>query len=246
MAHQLFAAKKAALIVMPIWPYGNLGPFLTRAGAWRLVREASYFAYGMREQDDLPQTPRTNRLVVCGYSAGVDFAVSLLSADKDTIEDGKGQGYQRALWGAKADEFPVAWKETWLLDAKGGLRALNQLKPRLAKWVKEVDDRRLRLYQTQYTVGPTYSPADDLKLKGDPFNMLFGASPMINIVKDEKGLRLAEEVHSTDGRVSALYFSNPFLAFPSGSDLQSTDSHHVIPRFAFGHAARTSGLNLLP
>jgi len=245
LAYQLLAAKKAAVIIMPISPYGNLGPFLTRAGAWRLVREASYFAYGMREQNDAPQEPRTNRLAICGYSAGVEFANKLLTGDKDTLQDDKGQGYDRFVWGSKADDLGKAWKETWVLDATGGLSGLAGVKSRLANWVKGADDRCLRIYQTQFTVGPTWSPASDLQLKDD-FAALFGANPVINTVKNEKDERLAEEAHSADGRFSALYFSNAFLNFAAATDSKIVDSHHTIPSFAFGHAARTSRLRPLP
>jgi hypothetical protein len=198
-----------------------------------------------RDENDKPRPPTLRRLAICGYSAGVDFAVNLLTADKETLQDDKGQGYDRALWGAKADEMSKAWKECWVLDAKGGLGALGTVKSRLAAWVKEADDRRLRLYQTQFTVGPTWSPAADLKAK-DNFAALFGATPIINTVTDDKGGRSAEEAHSTDGRFSATYFSNAFLNFPAGDDGKIVDSHHTIPQFAFGHAARTSGLRALP
>ena len=239
LAHQMLAAKKAAIIVMPICPYGDLGPFLSRAGAWRLVREATYLAYGLRETDEPPMEPTTRRLVVCGYSSGFDFANNLLIPDKNTLEDKNGRGYDRSLWGAKADDLAKAWKETWVLDARGGIPPT--VKYSLARWVREGDDRRLRIYQTQYTVGTTWSPAAELRAKDD-FALLFGATPVVNTMKGDKGEILAEEAHGADGRCSAVYFSNAFMNFAASSDAKIVDAHHTIPNFAFGHAARISGL----
>ena len=247
MAYQVLAARKAAVMIMPLWPYGNTGPLRSRAGLWRLVRESVGFAAGMAAPEAVPIESRVNRLAVCGYSAGATFVSDLLSPDKETIQDEGGNGYERALWGSPADDLAKAWKETWMIDATGGMPAVAATKARLAAWAGESENRSFRLYQTQHTVGPTYSPAADLKAKAkDGFARLLGAAPTVNTVKDDKGILQAEEVHSRDGRFSSFYFSNSFLTFPEASQLHAIDAHHAVPHFAVGHAALTSGLGAIP
>jgi hypothetical protein len=249
MALQLLAARKSAVVVMPVSPYGSWGPMMSRSGLWRMLKEVSYAVLGSSDNAPANQTkkvsPNINRVALCGYSAGAQTAQSIFADDGKPLHEGQ-QGYDEFTWGAPKSEFMNVWKEFWDIDGQfGALAGLRTFQQTLAAWASAQGDRCTRSYHTHFTLGAIWQPGEDFKKNPTAYTRMFGASPLINPAS-ATGADAAQEMHSENGQHSAVYFPDSLLMFPAKSDLFESDSHHVIPKIAFGHAAAASKMASLP
>ncbi|MED1914206.1 hypothetical protein P4V64_02705 [Bacillus thuringiensis] len=259
LAYQLLAAKRQAVLVVPIQPYGDWGPFAHAAGLARLLAEITHFlhrtGYTSGNQtstdEDHALTPRfrisrnaihqppptIQRVVLSGFSAGVGPIATMLPTtigqklnDRNFSINGLDS---HTLFGADVAPFLNAWKEVWDHDAPSYIRTL--LDKDLPVWLRKDNERMARCYQTDDT--GSYGWIEKTPLRE------FVKSP---VLKPTNGLLAAE--HHADNRCSLVYFGSGYLKH-STSTLEispvfwrSKDDHQAVPMVTFMHAASLSGL----
>ncbi|MDI1478671.1 hypothetical protein [Polyangium sp. y55x31] len=255
LSYQLLAAQKRAVLVMPINNFGEWGPFSDRAGVHRLLAEAAHFVHKQRPwnidgtfkgplQDKHAPIPGIGKVVISGFSSGHVPIDRLISPRKEA------RAFNPLFYTADAASFPKVWKEIWDLDLALGSATVDWEK-KLMNWLGTDPTRRFRMYHSEYTAerwrpsaGKTLSPRQTINKKGTAVGVE------------------AEEVYATDGRWSAVYFSNLFLQ--GSKDDNNVDGpwlpkfttdkkghpenigkHHFMIDIVLAHAALTSTLDPL-
>ncbi|EEM86177.1 hypothetical protein BK742_03445 [Bacillus thuringiensis serovar pingluonsis] len=260
LSYQLLAAKRQAVLVIPIQPYGKWGPFAHAAGLARLLAEITHFlhrtghtsGYQTSTDEDHALTPsfRFNRnaihqppppiqrVVLSGFSAGVGPIVNMLPTtigQKMNDPDFSINGIDsHTLFGADVAPFLNAWKEVWDHDAPDYIR--KNLDKDLPVWLRKDSKRMARCYQTDDTGSQGWIEKTPL--------LEFVTGPLL---KPENGL-VAAERHA-DNRCSLVYFGKGYLKHHVTSTLGippgfwgSKDDHQAVPMVTFMHAALLSGL----
>lgn len=260
LAYQLLAAKRQAVLVIPIQLSGNWGPFAHAAGLARLFAEITHFlhrtghtsGYQTSTDQDLALTPRyrfsrnsihqpppaIQRIVLSGFSAGVGPIVNMLPTTiGQKMSDNRGfkiKGIDSdSLFGADVAPFLNAWKEVWDQDARSDIR--NGLDKHLPGWLRKDDQRMARCYQTDHTGSQGWIEKTPL--------LEFVTGPLL---KPTNGL-VAAERHA-DNRCSLVYFGSGYLKHVTSTQKISPvfwtekDDHQAVPMVTFMHAALLSGL----
>ncbi|MGN9796326.1 hypothetical protein ACTMTU_35310 [Streptomyces sp. OZ13] len=253
IAYQLAAARRDAVIVIPVAPGNHFVPFESPAMLMRLLRELCLFLPqdfppGV-EAAVHPPAPAVRRVAVCSFSSSVPRLQPLMKA---ALPDSR---YPSPLWWATssgpleerglddATDFNKVWKEQWAID---GIEAgFQTYVDAAATWVLQADDRRLRIYKSTFT--GAWDPR--APRKGSWNKLIKGAK----VVTRRSGDLWAVSVGDAPGRLFALSLDKGFvLGPPSGPDaamepvLRPIDPHTMMPRICFGHAAVTSGLAAAP
>jgi hypothetical protein len=255
LVDQLFQAGRQAIVLFPIQPSTDWGPFATGPGLARLLAELMHFihrtsmGYGdtpSRDQDKAPRAayrfgrlglqrpiPTVRRLVLAGFSAGVTPIASIMgTALGARLADHR---FPEALWAADVAPFLGAWQEAWNHDAPAPVRAqLDQVAP---AWLRSDPRRIFRGYQTTYT-GTPRSWLDASPLAA------FARGPITD--RSASG-SVAAERHDA-GRCSLVWFGDGYLKHASAAPPAqpafwlADNDHQAVPMVTFGHAATTSGL----
>jgi hypothetical protein len=221
LIYQLLAARCQAIVIFPIQPFGDWGPFGQAAGLARLIGEVSHLlrrtglTYGgetSRDEDRALSVhqrfgrltmhmplPQVRRVVLSGFSAGVAPIVNMLDTSYGQKLVDSRPGLDHALFGADVAPFLKAWMEVWDHDAPCGVRkAMEEAVPR---WMKQNNQRILRCYQSQYT--------------GTPENWV-EITPLTQFTPGavkppvDAGGHKAAERHA-DARCSLVYFGSGYL-----------------------------------
>ena len=205
LAYQLLAARRAAVLVVPVAPSSHFEPFEAPSTLMRLLKELCLW---IPRDDDRgqpavhPRRPAVGRVVMSGFSASVPRLTTLMNT---RVPDSH---YAADVWGTRADAsaFDGVWKEQWAIDgvAAGFDNYLNQA----ASWVRTGPDRRIRIYKSDFT-GGRWNP---LAARRGPWGALVrGAKPEIRQSGKLFGLWCADPQE----RWHAASFSNDFVLGPA-------------------------------
>jgi hypothetical protein len=254
LIHQLMAAKRQAIVVFPVQPYGDWGPFQEVAGLSRLLAEIAHFMHrtglssggqSSTDQDQAPAPryrfrrtgiqappPGIRRVVLSGFSAGMAPVISMLGTQIG--QKLTSRSFSHALFGADVAPFLNGWKEVWDHDAPDAVRKLMDAS--LPVWLQQGSDRMARCYQSDDTNSGGWIDSTPLAR--------FTAGPVKVVTA---GSAHASERH-TDARCSLVFFGSGYLhhatmqtATPPAFWTARND-HQAIPMVTFGHSARMSGL----
>ncbi|MFF2198502.1 hypothetical protein, partial [Streptomyces sp. NPDC058157] len=191
---------------------------------------------GARRSSAVPTPPPgLGNVTVCGFSSAIMGMYPLLSRREISLPD----HFPRHLFGGDAAAFDAVWREWWDLDLElkaeaTGIKAADYER-RLLRWFTGGNDRRLRLYHCDHTMGTTPPARRFAALAGLPHKT--AALPA-----------LSEEWHADDGRWSAAFYRTALLrarARPAGVlplfPLETADpalTHPFTAALGFGHASR--------
>jgi hypothetical protein len=275
LVHQLLAAESKAVIVMPVAPYGDWSVFETREGLHRLLQECTLFLHReylstqyASVRPSWPEYARAGgsvhlptgmgagvassifarfepvppiaRVAVAAFSSGCRALQSLLIKTTKFPE-----GFTKARFGMNdTSVFEKVFQEVWDIDgAHSPYHGYAAFEMALSNWYK--DDRRFRLYHSQYTGGDHDSMlSEGLKHLRKPTDIVNDAT----VMDKDKGMSYwAKERHAANGRWSCVRFDNNFITSsgnPSDShpqwkpsDPEGKNAHQFVPRIAFGHAS---------
>ncbi|MCF3178553.1 hypothetical protein IPZ70_01115 [Streptomyces polychromogenes] len=189
-----------------------------------------------RRSSSVPTPPPTlGNVTVSGFSSAIMGVFPLLTRKEISLPD----HFPRHLFGGDAAAFDAVWREWWDLDLAlktedTGIRTADYER-RLLQWFAGGDDRRLRLYHCEHTMGNTPPAQRFAALARLPHKA--GALP-----------GLAEEWHSEDGRWTAAFYRAGLLrarSRPAGVlpvfPLETADARLIHPFTAalgFGHASK--------
>jgi hypothetical protein len=253
LVYQLLAAKKKAIMVMPINNYGDWRPFQTRSGVLRLLKEIAHYAHKQHLlgplvsiAENFPSdvvstafepTPSLGRLAIAGFSSGMGPILSLFNADNQQKK------LPPLFYSSNASAFEQLWKEIWDIDLavhrNGGFDSFEKT---LLAWLNQSSKRQMRMYHSLYTADK-WRPSNAPQLSKLKVVTRGGRPAKSNPAID------AEEVHSKDGTWSAVYFSNEYLnASGKGLGIPSflnNTPHQFIPKIALGHAGLMSQFEVL-
>jgi hypothetical protein len=258
LIYQKLAARRQAVVIFPIQPSGDWGPFAHAAGIARLIGEVTHLLHrtaltsgGQSSADEdlalspryryfrtamhLPQ-PQIQRIVLSGFSAGVAPIVNMLGTSFGQKLVDPRPGLDHPLFGADVAPFLNAWMEVWDHDADYGTRiGLERAAP---AWMHQNKQRMLRCYQSEHTG----TPRDWVETT--PLAQ-FTPGPVKPPVYTG-GYRAAER--HADARCSLVYFDNGYLKHATTAPeiapvfWKANDAHQVVPMVTFGHAASLSRL----
>ncbi|MET9520335.1 hypothetical protein [Streptomyces sp. NPDC002994] len=244
LAYQLAAARRAAVIVIPVAPSSHFEPFESPATLMRLLRELCLwiprdFPRGAEAAVHRPQ-PAVGRVVVSAFSSSVPRLHTLMNGLRpDSRYDAPFWWTTRQQGLDDVADFRRVWKEQWAVDgiASGFLPYVDAA----ASWVQQTDDRRLRIYKSRFTGG--WDPA--APRPGAWGTLVKGAT----VVRRGSGDVSAVKVTDARGWLQAVSFTDSFLLGPERGPeaafeppLLPNSAHEMMPRICFGHAAVTSGL----
>jgi hypothetical protein len=263
LIYQLLAARCQTVVIFPIQPSADWGPFGQAAGIARLIGEVSHLLHrtalisgGQTSRDEdrilsprktpgrtamhLPP-PQARRVVLSGFSGGVEPIVNMLGTSYGQKLVDRRPGLDHALFGADVAPFLKSWMEVWDHDAPNNKKAgfvRDALEKAAPIWMKQNNQRMLRCYQSQYTDTP-----NDW-VKTTPLAK-FTPGPVKPPV-DAVGHKAAER--HADNRCSLVYFDNGYLKHTTSATeiapvfWKAKDDHQAVPMVTFGHAASLSGL----
>ncbi|MFF4371599.1 hypothetical protein [Streptomyces sp. NPDC001594] len=239
-------------------------PFNSQEGLHRLLLEVTHFlhrfGYGPSGTDfsrwqgstapvgSLPPLPTARRsgsvptpppalrnVTVCGFSSAIMGIHPLLTRREISLP----HHFPRHLFGGDAAAFGAVWREWWDLDlalntGETGIRTADY-EQHLLQWFGAGNDRRMRLYHSEHTLGDA------------PAHRRFAA--LARLPHQAAALPgLAEEWHSDDGRWTAAFYRAKLLRAPTRPEgvlplfpLESGDPrliHRFTAALGFGHAAK--------
>ncbi len=262
LIYQLLAVKRQAIVIFPIQPSMDWGPFAHAAGIARLIGEVTHLLHrtaltsgGQTSRDEdralspgyrffrtamHAPPPQAQRIVLSGFSAGVAPIVNMLGTSFGQKLDDRRPGLDHPLFGADVAPFLNAWMEVWDHDAPNlapdyTRTALERAAP---IWMNQNKQRMLRCYQTE----STGTPKDWIETT--PLTQ-FAPGPVKPPVY--AGGHKAAERH-VDARCSLVYFDNGYLKHATTAPeiapvfWKANDAHQAVPMVTFGHAASLSGL----
>jgi hypothetical protein len=261
LIYQLLATNRQAIVIFPIQPSGDWGPFAHAAGVARLIGEVIHLLHrtplpGSQTNRDEDRAlsprqrfyrtamhfppPQVQRIVLSGFSAGVMPIVGMLGTGfGQKLSDPR---FDHTLFGADVAPFLKAWMEVWDHDAPNvapeHIRiALENAAP---NWMRQNGQRMLRCYQSEDTGTPKDWVAKT------PLAQFIPGSGTPSVVY-AAGEHQAVERHA-DARCSLVYFDNGYLKHTATApDIapvfwKAKDPHQAVPMVTFSHAASLSGL----
>ncbi|MEV0384985.1 hypothetical protein [Nonomuraea sp. NPDC050643] len=241
LAYQLAAARRDAVIVIPVAPSSHFAPFEAPATLMRLLRELCLWiprdVPRGAEAAVHPPAPVVGRVAVSAFSVSVPRLHTLMRA---ALPDSRYAAPH--WWGPGQDDaaaFDRVWKEQWAIDGvAGGFPAYADA---AAVWLQQYADRRLRIYKSEFTGG--WDPL--ARRPGAWASLTKGATS----VRRESGRVWALSAGDSQGRWQAVSLADAFVLGPESGPgaaleprLLPSGAHELMPRICFGHAAVTSGL----
>ncbi len=204
--YQLLAAKRNAIVLMPISAFGSWGPLAAQSGQWRLIKEVVRFLYARRlassraapfarfslnggrtsifARDGLftdELVPDKASITISAFSAGINAVVSLCATEQ--FDD---KSYSSVLFSAPAAPFLSEWREIWDIDGVDA-SGWDHLVKTLKGWVSSTSQRSLRSYHSEDTY------------QGGPDNGLVESS---KITRKAGKAGFVEEGTSNDGHIT--------------------------------------------
>ncbi|RST06934.1 hypothetical protein EF910_08095 [Streptomyces sp. WAC07149] len=179
--------------------------------------------------------PALGNVTVSGFSSAIMGIFPLLTRKEISLPD----RFPRHLFGGDAAAFDGVWREWWDLDLElkaeaTGISAADYER-RLLQWFAGGNDRRLRLYHCDHTMGKT-----------PPARRFAALARLPHKAAVLPGL--AEEWHSGDGRWTAAFYRAGLLRARTRPDdvlprfpLEAGDAgliHPFTAALGFGHASK--------
>ena len=257
LAHLMTAAGRSACIVIPICPAASkfqFEAFLSQSGLMRLLRE-SCARIALLRQDKPGQhpgpPPEVGRVVLAGFSAGVPRLARVIS-QTSTLDP-----YSGPDWGSDSKAFRDHWKEIWSFDAAyldwknprtkvivTGKQQFSEFLNSCADWVTQNDDRKLRIYKTDFSSGGRWDPRSEHDGSFQKLVRKSGTKPQTSTSP------WAISIHDSNRRWQCVSLSEEYIRDPerdTGLPLLPEGTHHgayheVVPEVFFGHAVITSDL----
>ncbi|MEU2663508.1 hypothetical protein [Micromonospora sp. NPDC007220] len=261
-AFQSLGWGNRSVLVMPLFPQGQWGPFATGEGLLRMLREVAVFLHrqcrtsslGLRKPDatahelagpnlrtifpplysgDFGTVPGVGQVAVAGFSQGIGAVKALMSDLTFPV------GLNSTLWGVPMGggtdgrrEWARAFREVWDLDGHHS---------GTGGWRAYLDLLRVWFNHDPGRVVRSYhsgdtGPPDPLTDPHPVWTDLHGAGlDLDRPTPPARGAfwaRLLQNARWTDLRVS-----NPYVDGSSGPQLPVfLDPHHTMPRIGFSHA----------
>ncbi|MEU9716987.1 hypothetical protein [Streptomyces sp. NPDC047976] len=189
-----------------------------------------------RRSSSVPTPPPSlGNVTVCGFSSAIMGIFPLLTRKEISLPG----AFPRHLFGGDAAAFDAVWREWWDLDLElkaeaTGIKAADY-EQQLLRWFAGGNDRRLRLYHCDHTMGST-----------PPARRFAALARLPHKATALPGL--AEEWHSEDGRWTAAFYRAGLLRArtrPAGVlplfPLEAADAgliHPFTAALGFGHASK--------
>lgn len=247
LAYQLAAARRDAVIVIPVAPSSHFEVFENPSTLMRLLRELCLwiprdFPRGADAAVHAPP-PAVRRVAVSGFSASVPRLHTLMLPRTPEPHYDSPTWWTTSRDGASDDarDFAHVWKEQWAIDGvAGGFPAYTDA---AAAWLQQASDRHLRIYKTRFTGG-----WDFLARRPGAWSTL--ARRATPVVRGEGAVRAAV-ASGLDGRWTAASLEDAFVLGPPAGTTPAVEpallpagAHELMPRIFFGHAAGMSGLTV--
>jgi hypothetical protein len=248
LQYQMEAARRNAVIVIPIAPSGDFGPLLTQPPLFRLLKELCLWiprgdsnSRGMPGR--FPPTPNVGKVAVSAFSSSGPHLNTLMANPRTNLSDQEwgARPSAKAWTGMASDDrdFEAAWSEMWSIDSfdPGGF---SSFVGKAIDWYNR-GDRYLRIYKSEHTGGWDLENPKTAKVKdfiSHGRTVMRGSGNLQAVVVQDPG-----------GRWSFAYLSDAFMSGPSPAapppQLLPDSPHEMMPRLLFGHAAGLSGLTRL-
>ncbi|MEU9087221.1 hypothetical protein [Streptomyces sp. NPDC048357] len=248
LAYQLAAARKAAVLVLPVAPSNHFEAFTRPALLMRLLRELCLwipqdFPRGAEAVVHRPP-PEVGRIAVSAFSSSVPELRPLMEGRVLELD------YPAPFWYSSrndqglddATDFRRAWKEQWAIDSLG--RGFQEYTDAAASWVQDDDDRRLRIYKSAYTGGWNLPTPQRGGAWADMVKKL-----RLTLETHTSGTVKAVSLRDTRSRIHAVSVPNEFMLGPESGreaalkpELRADGAHEMMPRVFFGHAVASSKL----
>jgi len=251
LLYQAAAARRNAVIVVPVCPSGDFGPFISQASLFRLLKELCLWlprGDGRGMPGRFPPPPKVGIVVVGGFSSSVtrimtliDSRVGLVPYDATEWLAAQSNGTRLGVE-AETRTFDSIWREIWSID--GVQDGFSTFVERSLSWFSSRQDRYLRIYKSAHTGGwdlerPTSQQLKKLIAQG-------------KTVKKESGDVRAVVVQDPQKRWTFASVSKGFVTGPTASgppeptlwpNTDPNNAHEMMPRVMFGHAAGLSGIS---
>jgi hypothetical protein len=245
LIHQLAAAPRRALLVLPIQTPQAPWPPTTGPGLARLLQEVLLWLYrdgrigmfgtpGRRPgaiASALPMSrhsapPKLGELAAAGFSSGWSRTVQAATGSRRPAD---------SLYEAGTTNLDTAWRQLWCLDAprRDGWSPAK-LMATLNAWAsQDASHRTVRVYQTSYT---GWNATD-----ARAHYTLLGKAGTLE-VRDGAGVIRGLVRHRPDARATLVWFDDHLRGAPPSTTqfpnfYNEGDIHQVVPKIAFGHAA---------
>ncbi|GLL02855.1 hypothetical protein [Dactylosporangium matsuzakiense] len=233
LAHALIAARRRAVLVIPVAPSGHVAPFVTPGPLHRMLREL--LAWLPRLMNRSGQfgvftgvRPDVRNVVAAGFSSSVPNLGPLLGAGAGDMHY-SGDAWQGT---SSATLLQSALKEVWAID--GIAKGSAELHDALAGFALSGPGRRVCIYKSTFT--GWWDPWVD----GGRFAGLTRGVPKPPIVTDGKARAWAAA--DPQGRWFGASMTTEFLS-PGAAEqpaIEAGKPHEMMPRICFGHAVASS------
>lgn len=257
--YQLIAAGRNPIVVMPVQPSSDWGPWASQGGIGRSIREVVRFLFAKRYVATKPLTfsqlrlspagtgefppekPLSNdtlpddtqlRITVSGFSAGVSAIITLCSGVPDKLRQELPQNYPAPLFFAPDTFMNDRWVELWDIDCSiQKVMSWDQGIQSWKAWKGRSSKRRIRAYHSQDT---------------SPLGSQNGLVEAKLVVRKMGKAGFVELGESPDKSITWVGFSDSYLIGNKTSpnhvkvkpEFGTLDPHHFVPTIAFAHAAQ--------
>jgi hypothetical protein len=266
MMYQLIAAGRNPIVVMPVQASANWGPWLTRSGVGRTIREVVRFLFAKRYVAIMPQevsrvrldpkgtseilddkkpanqtlpSDESLRITVSGYSAALSALISLCDPLLGKPTEELARKYPTTLFSSPERFLNDRWVELWDIDANTPEGPPWDRRIKTFKTWKSFSQKRvIRSYHSQYTLG----------LDKQKVGLVDSALIDERRAKSDPS-RFVQFGETSDKSITWVGFSIPYLSavpglpnhmdvLPAFGVFDGLGVHHFVPRIAFGHAAQ--------
>jgi hypothetical protein len=257
--YQLLSAGRNPIILMPIQPSGNWGPFQTQGGISRAIKEVTRFLFARQlvsADKDPPARlslkngrasvfpghdlythatiPQSMNITLSAFSAGINPVIGICKSPAPDFKL-----YADYIFHAPPAGFLDQWTAIWDIDGVDA-SGWDDLVKTFNQWLSSRNTRVLHSYHSQTTFGREEN----------------GLVPLKNLRREPPGGRLVEQGSRDDNRASWVYFANSYLTGDKQHHMQTIpefgymdtvgkkqvfhgfDPHHMVPAIAFGNAAQ--------
>jgi hypothetical protein len=245
LVHQVLAAKRNPVLVMPIWPSTTTDPLLSQVGLMRLLREVLHFAHRQGVTTPLKSmysyapplvgseriptirrelfarfepTPSVGQVAVAGYSVSGSYLRSLFTAVKLPPKD-KDYGPEFGVPPRDETTFANQWIESWDLDGSFGDVGKDPNDPR--NYREEFFTSLIAWYRSRQDRGfriarSSYTGGTQEDLTKTPLSGVRESGASIMPATDASPGVWAYDYYAARSRWSALVTSGTYLKPPTG------------------------------
>jgi hypothetical protein len=251
LVYQLIAAKKNAVMVLPINNHGDWEPFFGKDAVYKCLKEISHYLH----KTSLLTSQYRDRPT--GTFNAIQFQKPIPDIE-NVIVGANSEGYMRlkSLFqnpknSNNEKQFNDRWKEIWDLDcAIAPYGGFDEFLKNLKLWF--IPGRHFRIFHSADT-SSNWRPKNLEPLFGNGILNPPTGKPIQGKVKkiDKKTQQVVEievrgeEYHHINGDWSAVTFSNGYINADASHDKSArpefiADAHHFVPNIGAGYSASKS------